>query len=141
MDEAMPRAKQDAAAAPPETLTLEHVPADGLRAVYADSTTLVPASDGTGALVRFAFTRTETVVLSETIPVRREGKGLRATGQPHFDSVQRKVVEALVLMRPDQALQLSKAILINLSNLPDEVKKKYAGLSELPTNPQAGDSK
>lgn len=137
----MPKAKQEGAATPTETLTLEHVPADGLRAVYADSTTLVPASDGSGALIRFAFTRTETVVLSETVSVRREGTRYRAVGQAKFNSVQRKVVEALVLMRPDQALQLSKAILVNLANLPDEIKTKYEGLPELPTKSQSGEGK
>ncbi|HEY8094467.1 MAG TPA: hypothetical protein VIE65_00035 [Methylobacter sp.] len=108
-----------------QKITLPYFIPPNLRAVPADGAVITAKFDPIGTSFQINFTRADFTPVTETFDVIPLEGGIMQGGIPSYDMPPRKVVEAIVVIRPDHAFQIASAILLNLNNLAPAVKQRY----------------
>ena len=108
-----------------EKVRIEYKISKDFRVVFADAAILNQFGDGLASSIKITFTRTEPVVVAETFPGHAEGGTYAQEGPPDFQTEFQKTKEIAVLLRPDHAFNLARAIILNLSKLDDLQRERY----------------
>ena len=106
-------------------ITLSYFVPPNLRAVSADGAVITAKIDHIGTTFQINFTRLDHIPSTETFEITPLQGEVMQGGVPTYDMPVRKVVEAIVVVRPDHALQIVSAIVLSLNNLAPAVKEKY----------------
>ncbi len=108
------------------TLQIPYVLASHHRVICADDVTVNSKTDALGTTLELRFTWLETVPTGERVRVETKGGVTRQVAPAEFTGTEpRKTVEVDVLMRPDHALGVAKAILTRLQALNPAQRKRY----------------
>jgi hypothetical protein len=91
--------------------------APGYRIATADSAVIVQIFDGVGTTLKVTFTRLDPAVSSETVRGSKVGEGIQITGPGRLNVATHKMQEVSVLLRPDHAYNIAKAVFENLGRL------------------------
>ena len=108
-----------------EQLEFPYREASGFRTVTVDSAIVGQVFDGVGTTVRVTFTRLDQAVSSEIVIGRKIEAGFQAAGAPSLQTNLQKTQEIAILMRPDHAFNIAKALFENLARLEPDQYQRY----------------
>ena len=109
----------------PEKFQLPIEVAAEFRVATVDSAVINQYFDGLGRTLKVIFTRLDTAVISVSMLADVKIGSVAQKGPSEFEMQIRKVQEFAALMRPDHAFQLAKALLLSLSRLDEQQKRRY----------------
>ena len=110
----------------PDKFELPMEVASEFRVATVDSAVIHQYFDGLGTTLKLIFTRMDAALISESMLADAEAGSVVQKGPSEFKMEFRKVQEFAALMRPDHAFQLAKALLLNLSRLDEQQKRRYS---------------
>ncbi|MGU3543668.1 hypothetical protein [Methylobacterium sp. A52T] len=120
------------------TIKTQYKEAGDFRSNHADGVVVVTKADDIGALVQVTFTSNFSSVVSDKTRVEEIGNGIRPISPPEFELDTYRMAECAVSMRPDHAMGLASAIMQQLSQMPEHLRRLYripdiaAAVSSLP---------
>ena len=118
----------DGAENKPQIVVVPYEFAPGHRVVYADDATMNLKTDAVGTIMQLRFTRLETAPTGEEIPFAptEDGAGLAQVGPANFVGTEpRKSVEVDVLLRPDVAFNIARAIIKRIGTMEEGQRERY----------------
>jgi hypothetical protein len=105
---------------------LPHERSPLFRVCFADGTLLTTYADPVGTRIQLTFTRIDLTPEGESFELSDSTEGrLVQAGPSDYRASARKVQEVAVLFRPDHAYELARAIMENLSQLPEAQRQRY----------------
>ena len=109
----------------PKKVDIPYRPSSSFRTVTADGAVVNQLQDGLGTTVKITFTRVDIHIDKEVASGKEIEGGLVVSGTPEIVTNFCKVPECEVLLRPDNAFKIARAILDNLARLNPEQRERY----------------
>lgn len=106
------------------TVTFQHYESKDYKVATVDAAVINSQFDGTSTTIKITFTRLDAHIISEKVV--QAGDSLTVKGPDiKINSETRKIKEFAAMMRPDHALELAQALLLNLQRLDEEQIARY----------------